>query len=343
MLDPASFDVTYRGQRRHVRCAACDQTVSASIVPHLKREHPDEWSEWVDRFIQLRAAGLTFRAIMWEFNRLFSWTVIRNELGLLDPMLSSEVPVKEWLPTDFRLEETTLWRFPARGRWANHTSYYPGNWPPQVARNLIVRFSKPGDVILDPFVGGGTTLIEALLLERHSIGLDINPQAVRIAEARINGLKEAGNREGYPLASVRAIVLQGDARCIPMIPDKSVNLICTHPPYLDAVEYSRDIPGDLSRLRDDGRYLDQFRSVAKEFRRVLRADGRCAIMMGDVRRNGRLVPLAFRVFHVLQEEGFQVQETAIKEQERCSFNEFYSGKNGSHLRIAHEYIYVFSA
>jgi len=60
-------------------------------------------------------------------------------------------------PDNFELECTTVWSFKHRGKWATHNSKYRGNWAPEVVRNLILRYSKEGDFLLDPMVGGGTT------------------------------------------------------------------------------------------------------------------------------------------------------------------------------------------
>jgi DNA modification methylase len=76
------------------------------------------------------------------------------------------------------LEYTTVWSFPKRGSWATHNSKYRGNFAPQIARNIIEMYSEKGDTILDPMVGAGTTLIEAKLLSRNALGMDINPQAI---------------------------------------------------------------------------------------------------------------------------------------------------------------------
>src|SRR4051812_33126627 len=82
---------------------------------------------------------------------------------------------RPWGPRAFRLEATSLWSFPERGSWATHDGDYRGNWSPLVPRNLILRYTRPGDLIVDPFVGGGTTAIEAKLLGRRCLALDITP------------------------------------------------------------------------------------------------------------------------------------------------------------------------
>ena len=64
-------------------------------------------------------------------------------------------------PKSFSPEQTTIWSFPDRGKWATHSGGYRGNWSPYVPRNLILRYSKPGDWVLDQFSGICTTLVEA--------------------------------------------------------------------------------------------------------------------------------------------------------------------------------------
>ena len=75
--------------------------------------------------------------------------------------------IKKWEPDDFELEMTTHWSFPNRGDWATHNAKYRGNWSPYIPRNLLLRYSKEGDTVIDQFAGGGTTLVEAKLLNRN--------------------------------------------------------------------------------------------------------------------------------------------------------------------------------
>lgn len=79
----------------------------------------------------------------------------------------------KWQPEDFELEMTTHWSFPQRGDWATHDAKWRGNWSPYIPRNIILRYSQKGDLVLDQFAGGGTTLVEAKLLNRDIIGIDI--------------------------------------------------------------------------------------------------------------------------------------------------------------------------
>src|SRR5207302_4905409 len=81
--------------------------------------------------------------------------------------------------------ESTWWDFPAHASWNRVARHYPGNFAPQVARNLIALYTKPGETILDPFCGSGTSLVEASLLGRRAIGVDLSPKAIRFSRASL--------------------------------------------------------------------------------------------------------------------------------------------------------------
>lgn len=85
-------------------------------------------------------------------------------------------------PNNFKLENTTIWSFKERGNWVTHKGDYRGNCPPQVPRNLILKYTKENDVVLDPFCGSGTTMIECKLLNRKGLGIDVNIEALQMKE-----------------------------------------------------------------------------------------------------------------------------------------------------------------
>lgn len=152
------------------------------------------------------------------------------------------------LPEELADVSTTVWSFPKRGSWATHRGDYRGNWPPQMARALISMYTEPGEVVLDPMVGSGTTCVEARLLGRNCIGVDINYQAVILALHRLYWLEESA-RKWSGLVRPRGLdsvqntwskVYHGDARKLILIEDGSVDLVATHPPYWNIIEYSSE-------------------------------------------------------------------------------------------------------
>ena len=234
---------------------------------------------------------------------------------------------------EFELETNTVWSFPKRGKWATHDAKYRGNFSPYVAKNIILRYSQPNDLVLDQFVGGGTTLIECKLNNRHAIGVDINPVAVELTKGKISFKCEYKNNIEVKL---------GNACNLQTIKSNSIDLICTHPPYADIIKYSDGIDGDLSQLEYKD-FLVAMEQVAKECYRVLKKDKYCAIVMGDTRKNGMVQPLGFEVMQRFVQAGFKQKEIIIKEQHNCKATGFWktNSQKFNFLLLAHEYIFVF--
>ena len=243
--------------------------------------------------------------------------------------MAKKVPLQ---PENFELETNTVWAFPDRGKWATHDAKYRGNWSPYIPRNVILRYSQEGDTVLDPFVGGGTTAVEAKLTNRNFIGFDINPAAVERSRQKCEF--------SFDTTASTQIEL-GDARSMPLN-DASVDLICAHPPYADIIHYSDDIEGDLSLLPMKD-FLFEMGKVAQEFHRVLKKDKFCAILMGDMRKKGMVQPLAFETMRVFELAGFKTKEIIIKEQHNCKATGYWKTNSikFNFLLLAHEYLFVF--
>lgn len=242
--------------------------------------------------------------------------------------------IKKWEPEDFELEMTTHWSFPKRGDWATHDAKWRGNWSPYIPRNILLRYSQEGDLVLDQFAGGGTTLVEAKLLNRNIIGVDVNDIALERCQEKTNFVYESAQGMVY--------IKKGDARNLDFVPDTSIDLICTHPPYANIIKYSEDIPEDLSLLKIKD-FLIEMKKVAAECYRVLKRDKFCAILMGDTRQKGHMIPMSFAVMHIFEEAGFKLKELIIKEQHNCKATGYWKTNSVKYnfLLIAHEYLFVF--
>lgn len=242
-------------------------------------------------------------------------------------------PKNSLQPENFELETNTIWSFPNRGSWATHDAKYRGNWSPYIPRNIILRYSKENNLILDQFVGGGTTAVEAKLTNRRFIGIDINPNAVELTKQKLNFDSEF-NQE--------IKIMEGNACNLSYIGNNSIDLICTHPPYADIINYSDNIKGDLSLLSLND-FLKQMESVATESYRVLKSEKFCAILMGDTRKNGMVQPLGFKVMQIFENAGFTTKEIIIKEQHNCKATGYWKTNSIKYnfLLLAHEYLFVF--
>lgn len=240
----------------------------------------------------------------------------------------------KWEPDNFELEMTTHWSFPNRGDWATHDAKWRGNWSPYIPRNILLRYSKEGDLVLDQFAGGGTTLVEAKLLSRNIIGVDINDVAIQRCYEKTSFIHDGANGNVY--------IHKGDARNLDFIANDSIDLICTHPPYADIIQYSEDIVGDLSLLNVKD-FLKEMSAVVEECYRVLKKGKFCAILIGDTRQKGHMIPLSFEVMRVFEKAGFKLKELVIKEQHNCRATGYWKTNSIKYnfLLIAHEYLFVF--
>lgn len=115
---------------------------------------------------------------------------------------------------------------------------YPAKFIPQIPNTIIQELSSVGEVVLDPFCGSGTTLVEALLLKRHTVGVDANPLACLIAKAKTTRLNESD------IASLRNLETQSNelaqrkwSRTLPLFPDLGISEINNARPTFDGLEF----------------------------------------------------------------------------------------------------------
>lgn len=320
-----------------IECIFCNKKLyKKEYLEHLEVEHTYQFEELINHIIELNNEGHSIKEI--EEQVCLPEKFLLNKLETLregDAIYNVKTPLRitRWEPEDFNLEATTVWSFPNRGNWATHSGKYRGNWSPYIPRNIIIRYSKKNDIILDQFLGSGTTLVEAKLLERKGIGVDINSEAIELAK---ENLRFKRNKEFEPR------IYNADARNLNFIEDNSIDLICTHPPYANIIKYSEGIKGDLSHY-DIDEFIQEIKIVAKESFRVLKEDKYCAILIGDTRRNKHMIPLGFNVMQEFLNAGFVLKETIIKEQHNCKATGFWYKRSidFNFLLIAHEYLFVF--
>ncbi len=256
---------------------------------------------------------------------------------------------------------STIWSFPTRGSWATHRGNYRGNWPPQIPRALMLMYTKPGDLVLDQMIGSGTTCIEARLLGRNCIGVDINYNAAILTLHRLYYLEEyAENRQKQDLTlsdlsevqnttvlnilNSWNMIYQGDARNLNKIENESIDLIATHPPYFNIIKYGeRKIEeGDLSKTRKLEIYLLWMSRIAKESYRVLKPGKYCGILIGDTRIHKHYVPISHYVLQVFLEAGFILKEEVVKIQHKMkTTREVWNRTKGKDfLLIYHEKLFI---
>ncbi len=238
-------------------------------------------------------------------------------------------------PENFEQECSTVWSFPRRWNWTTHNSKYRWNWSPEVVRNLILRYSKQGDYLLDPMIWGGTTAIEAKLLNRNLLCYDINPEAIKLTENFLDF--ESSSKSKVKILKYNATKKNENLK------KESIDFVLMHPPYVDIIKYSDWIKWDLSQIHDVDKFCDEIEKVAKESFRILKKWWFCAVLMWDTRREKMYIPLAFKTMERFLKIGFALKEDIIKVQHNCKATWFWvkKSKDYNFLLIMHEHLFIF--
>jgi len=170
------------------------------------------------------------------------------------------------------------------------------NKPPQLMRQLIEFFTKPGERVLDPFAGVGGTLLGATLAGRKATGIELNPEWFSI-------YREVCAREDLEVEET----IQGDALEVLRGLEGPYDMVATDPPYnlnlvrtmcdgkyentnrrTDYTSFSDD-PQDLSNLETYEDYLDAMEAIMAECRRLLRDKRYLIIIVRDAYQKGRYI------------------------------------------------------
>jgi DNA modification methylase len=173
-----------------------------------------------------------------------------------------------------QLMTTSLWDFPSQhyGQESQGNNEYIGVTPSYVIWNLLQRYTKPGDTVLDPMCGSGTTLDVCRDLKRVGVGFDVSPAA--------------NHKE----------IKKADARKLPL-KDGSVDLAFVDPPYSTHIKYS-GLPECIGELdARDGSYYEAMEKVIDEIHRVLKPGAYFALYVSDSFSKGKaFMPLGFELF-----------------------------------------------
>ena len=238
----------------------------------------------------------------------------------------------------------SLWIIDKRDNSGVHSPDYHGNFVPQIPHQLFIRYTKKGDWILDPFMGGGTSLIEAQRMGRNSIGIELQPDIARNSETLIN-IEHNDN--------CITKVITGDSRCYNInslmeqfnIP--AFQFVIMHPPYWDIIKFS-DKKEDLSNCATTEEFYDLFEKVAKNGYDLLEKGRFACLIIGDKYANSQHIPLGFECMARMNKLGFITKAIIIKDMQG---NERAKGKTANLWRyralaggfyiFKHEYVMVF--
>ncbi len=238
----------------------------------------------------------------------------------------------------------SLWILDRRDSTGVHSADYWGNFIPQIPRQLMMRYTKQGEWVLDAFAGCGTSLIEAQRLGRNCIGVELQKSVADKARKLISSEPNDHN--------VVCEVHCGDSLSVDypsLLKERgvsSIQLLIMHPPYFDIIKFSSD-PRDLSNARSLDSFLSMLGQAVENAAAVLDKHRYFALVIGDKYSRGEWIPLGFLAMDKVLKQGFTLksiivknfEETAGKRNQRELWH--YRALVGGFYIFKHEYILLF--
>jgi len=224
---------------------------------------------------------------------------------------------------------------------------HPAIFPQMLVDRLIKCFTREEDsIILDPFMGSGSTLVAANAVGKIGIGFELNPDYINLANERLSSLS-LFNKSEYKIYNF-------DAKTIPQYVDKdSVSLCITSPPYWDILSQKRtadykeirdygDNDNDLAQIHDYKNFITQLGEVFKGVLNVLMPGRYCIINVMDLRKKNIFYPFHSDLAIQMTEIGFIFDDLIIWDR-RQEYNNLRSLGFPYVFRLnkIHEYILIF--
>lgn len=331
----------------------------------LHKEAPEEINKEVEGLISLlrntlspesdifNEPGDNFLFVINELNNIKEVYTSERKKYYLNRIIKSLTEVKTTNFNDINLNRwkeytdlktDSLWLFSKRDRSGSHSGKYWGNFIPQIPNQLLRRYTKKGDWVLDPFSGGGTTLIECRHLKRNVLGLDISPDAIKETEEKLAG-EENNNSTCVDVICANSLKFDYE-EYLNKKGIKNFQFVILHPPYWDIIKFSDD-PDDLSNCSESEDYLRMIGELIDKIYGFLEEDRFLALVIGDKYNKGEWTPLGFYAMQEIQKRGLKLKSIIIKnfEETRGKMQQKelwrYRALAGGFYIFKHEYIFLF--
>lgn len=225
---------------------------------------------------------------------------------------------KDWLKC-----QLGVWQFTYEKRDVRDRELHPATFPISLAKKVIELFTHQGELILDPFVGSGTTLLAAQDVNRNAVGFDLLPKYVDLCESRLN--------ENHMFNNSKQIAIQDDARNInKYFDEETISLIWTSPPYANLLNRKRQNKSRRDRNnnqlnkveqysqddRDLGtydleKYTETMGDIYKSLLPLLKEKGHCVINVPDFWWENQRVTIHVSLIQELRKRGYELRNTII--------------------------------
>jgi len=256
----------------------------------------------------------------------------------------NELNGKDWLQYSF-----SIWR-DIRKNDEEKQLKHPAMFPVQLAARIIEIFSKKKDLVLDPFMGAGSTILAAYEKQRMGIGVELSKQYCLIAEKRMKNIRELIGKG----IMIEPKIHNMDARMLgKLISPNSIDMCLTSPPYWDILNMKRSADGkkkvnyssqfdDLGNVSIYEKFLDELIRVFIEVYQVLRQGGHCVIVLMDIRKKNVFYPFHSDVADRMREIGYSFEDIIIWDRQH-EYNNMRPLGYPYVFRVnkVHEYILIF--
>jgi len=259
-------------------------------------------------------------------------------------MKFNDLEIENWKELDINVD--SLWLISERDKSGKHENIYHGNFIPQIPNQLIRRYTKRNEIVLDPFLGSGTTLFECEKLNRKFVGFDINEEMIQYVQAKMKNSNLDFYIDNCDTTSQNLFNAKINLALKKLNNDK-VHFAIMHPPYMDIVKFTKKRE-DLSQISDLTTFIIQFNKVVKNTLNYLEKNRYFAVVIGDVYKNSEVIPLGFYVLDGIK-RNFKVKLKGIIVK-NIEGNRGKLGKGGiwryralrsDYYIFKHEYILVF--
>lgn len=233
---------------------------------------------------------------------------------------SNCMDAKTWMKS-----QLGVWEFYYESRDIRDKKKHPATYPISLARKCIELFSHEGELVVDPFVGSGTTLVAARDANRNAVGFDLKHDYIRLCESRL--------QQQSLMTRTQQLAVQADARHIDQyLPDESISLLLTSPPYANLLNRKRKNKSRRGDLRDNGQlgqveqysqdpddlgtlslkeYQVAMSDIYRSLRPLLRPRAHCVINVPDMWWENQRITIHIAVIEALRDVGYELRNIII--------------------------------
>jgi len=226
---------------------------------------------------------------------------------------------KEWLKC-----QLGVWQFIYEGRDVRDKKIHPATFPISLAKKVIELFSHQGELVLDPFVGSGTTLIASQDLGRNAVGFDLQEKYIELCESRlIANTTMFGNTQQFAVCDDALNISEYFA-------EKSISVIFTSPPYANLLNRKRKNKSRRNRNNDQLNKIEQYSqdprdlgtktieeytvamgNIFEKLLPLLHPKGHCVINVPDMWWQNKRITIHVSLIEELRRRGYELRNVII--------------------------------